>query len=297
MIKHLLSAAAAVFLFQAAATAQCTPNPQYADSTFGVWPDTTENLPCAFADQTSGYNAVIDLKTLTDTAVSVTVGGFPLNIVAYIQKFRVNSITGLPTGFQAIPNVNEWVNGGTAPNFTAVQGCMSILANQASVQDIITANPGGIDIPLTVVVDAYISSTDNSLANTILAGNWLSDLTSIPGISAIPVSGYKLKIRPSQADGCGPLSVELVAPWADGMAVNPNPVMQSGMLQFELNRPENLQLEVVNTLGQVMERRTIAATAGINRVELATGNYPAGVYFYTLRNDRFSATRSFVSAN
>lgn len=294
MLKPLLLTTAGLLFYSAAATAQCTPNPLYADSTFGVWPDTTTNLPCAFGDQSAGYNAVIDIKTLTDTAVSLTISGLPLNLTAYIEKFRINTVEGLPTGFTFIPNTNEWTNGGAAPNFTSVQGCVSILANQASVQAILAANPGGIDIPLTVFVDAKIHSTDNQLANTIIAGNWLSDLSSIPGITAIPVSGYQLRVRQNQADGCGEVSIANAPEWSAGMQIAPNPVSEQANLVFLLSQPKALEFRVFNAQGQLVSIQQIQGSVGENRVNMNCNDLPSGLYVYTLSDGVQSASKTFV---
>ena len=43
--------------------AQCIPNSLYQDSTFGLWPDTIQNLPIAY--EGVYYNTVIDIKTPT----------------------------------------------------------------------------------------------------------------------------------------------------------------------------------------------------------------------------------------
>jgi len=294
MIKPLLLTAAGLLFISAAATAQCTPNPLYADSTFGVWPDTTTNLPCAFGDQSAGYNAVIDIKTLTDTAVSLTISGIPLNLTAYIEKFRINDVEGLPIGFTYIPNTNEWTNNGAAPDFISVRGCVSILANQASVQAILSANPGGIDIPLTVFVDAKIHSTDNSLANTIIAGNWLSELSAIPGITAIPVTGYKLRVRQNQADGCGQVSIDNAPEWSSGMQVAPNPVSDQANLVFQLSQPQLMELRVFNAQGQVVAAQQIQGALGENRVNMNLNHLGSGLYFYTLGNGNLIASKTFV---
>ena len=140
MIKHLLPLILFVG-FVASASAQCTPAAIYADSTFGIWPDTTENLPCGYADDSEGYDVVINIKTSVDTNVTVQLGGFPLTVTGYIEAFRINAVEGLPAGFVYIPDQTVWQNIGSAPPFQPVQGCVSILASQSALHDIIAANP------------------------------------------------------------------------------------------------------------------------------------------------------------
>ncbi len=298
MIKHLLLSVFVAAAFSVAVNAQCTPNTQYADSTFGVWPDTTTNLPCAFADNASGYNATIDLKTLTDTAVSVVVFGTNLDLVAYIEAFRINSVDGLPAGFNYIPNQSVWTNGGATPNFTAVQGCVSIVAAQSTLADIIAANPTGIDYPLTVVVDAKIKNTNNPLANAVISDAWLSELTSIPGITAIPVEGYKLRIRPVTTAECGTTAVAEISSSVSIDGNYPNPFSKTTSIRFNSSSTKNMELKVFNMVGKEMMKSNFKAVKGENSYTLLNEKLTPGVYFYTLSDGKNTATRRMiVSAN
>jgi hypothetical protein len=296
MIKKLLSIAFFALTVQAA-SAQCTPNSAYADSSFGVWPDTTENLPCAFADVATGYNAVIDIKTLTDTAVSVSLSGTNLDVIAYIEAFRINSVDGLPSGFTYIPNQSVWTNGGASPNFTAVQGCVSIIANQASIQSILAANPNGIDIPFTVVVDAKVANTNNPLANLLINNAWLSELSAVPGITAIPVPGYKIRVRNSAADGCLPLAVSEIIEPVSAKGNFPNPFNKSTTIQFNSDASKKVTLTVSNMIGKVVYTNTLQANKGENTFNFNADQLTPGIYFYTIGDGKNAVTRRMVIAS
>lgn len=296
MLKRYILAAFAVLSLHGIASAQCNPDPLYNDSTFGIWPDTITNLPCAFADEAGGYNTVIDIKTLTDTTVSVT--GFG-NVTAYIEAFRVNGVTGLPTGFSYIPNAASWNNEGTVPDYISVQGCMSLLASQSAVQSIIDTNPNGADFPLVVTVDAKINSTDNTLANFVLAGKWLSQITTIPGIQAIPVSGYVVKVRPSSASGCLPLAtIEIDNAAFDIQGNYPNPFSNSTEIRFSSASRKDISLDVRNMVGKQVLSRTVKADRGQNAITIQADQLVPGIYFYTISDGKKSVTRKMtVSQN
>jgi hypothetical protein len=269
MIKHLLLSVFVAAAFSSAVNAQCTPNTQYADSTFGVWPDTTANLPCAFADNASGYNATIDLKTLTDTTVSITLLGSPVVLEAYIEAFRINSVDGLPAGFNFIPN-----------------------------KSVIAANPTGIDIPLTVIVDAKIKNTNNPLANAVISDAWLSELTSLPGITAIPVEGYKLRVRPVTTADCGPTAIAEITSSVEIDGNYPNPFSKSTNIRFSSNSTKNMEIKVFNMVGKEMMKANFKAVKGENSYNLINEKLTQGVYFYTLSDGKNTATRRMiVSAN
>jgi hypothetical protein len=69
----------------------CTPDPLYADSLFGVWPDTTENFAPAFLGQ--DYQQVLNLKVPQDAgAIDPDFAGVVLDSVAF------NGVDGLPPG-------------------------------------------------------------------------------------------------------------------------------------------------------------------------------------------------------
>ncbi len=301
MIKHLLSLLL-IAGFSAVVSAQCTPDPIFADSTFGIWPDTTENLPCGYADDADGYNVVINIKTSVDTNVTVELGGFPLTVTGYIEAFRINSVEGLPPGFVYIPDQTIWQNTGSAPPFQPVQGCVSILASQSALQDIITANPNGQDFPLTVVVDVKVHSTDNALANNLLSNVWLSDpsLTSIPGIGPIPVTGFKVRIRPTNTGtGCAPLSTSKVNGSAFNVIGNfPNPFNASTEIRFNSPSRKQMKLEVRNMVGKLVLERNINADSGLNSVAIKSDKLIPGIYFYSINDGKQTITRRMVvSAN
>ena len=297
MIKKLLSIA--FFALTAhVASAQCTPNPAYVDSPFGVWPDTTENLPLACVNNPNGYSAVIDLKTLTDTTVAITLAGQNISVVAFIEAFRINEVQGLPAGFSYIANSTIWTNGGSSPNFTPVQGCVNILAAQSAIQTISDANPTGIDIPLNVIVDAKISETDNAIANGLLGINniWLSDLSTIPGIGAIEVGGYKIRIRPASDPDClNAGTAELIAP-VSAKGNFPNPFVKNTSIQFNSDAAKAVNLSVSNMVGKVVYTSKLQASKGENNVNFTADQLTPGVYFYTISDGKNSVTRRMVVA-
>ena len=298
MIKRYFLAAVILVASFGFSNAQCVPDPMYADSSFNIWPDTITNLPCAFADNAGGYEAVINLKTLADTTINVT--GFG-DVTAYISAFRVNGVTGLPAGFSYASNQTPWNNGGASPNFTSVQGCMSVLANQTALQTIIASNPNGADFPLIVTVDAKISTTNNTFANFVLANKWLSEVTTIPGVQPIPVSGYVIKVRPSQASGCQPLAtltLDLQSTSFDVQGNFPNPFTGTTEIRFTNANRSDVEFEVRNMLGKQIMSRTIKAERGQNAISLNAEKFIPGIYFYTITEGKNSITRKMiVSAN
>lgn len=80
-------------------SAQCTPYPLYADSVFGVWPDTTENFKSAFLGQF--YSDTLNLIVPTNAADIPAEPPYPSTVIDSIQLI---SVTGLPPGLSVSCN-------------------------------------------------------------------------------------------------------------------------------------------------------------------------------------------------
>ena len=104
-MKKLLLSIAVITFGASAAMAQCTPDitapaPNYADSTFGAWPDTTTN----FVSGTVGvpYTQELQFKVPLD-AGDVD----PLLAGSTIQSFTVDNVVGLPPGLSYACNISN----------------------------------------------------------------------------------------------------------------------------------------------------------------------------------------------
>lgn len=80
------------------AGAQCVPNALYADSVYGVWPDTTEN----FAPGMVGVFYSDTLNILVPSNASLIDPDYPSFVS--IDSISLNQVTGLPPGIQVSCN-------------------------------------------------------------------------------------------------------------------------------------------------------------------------------------------------
>jgi hypothetical protein len=275
--------------------AQCSPNEQYADSASGVWPTIEEGLPCAFADDPSGYNATIDVKTITDTTISY----LGLSIQALVRAIRITSITGLPDGFTFSPNEEVWENGGQRPQFTPVQGCVKLSAPAQAVSLLSMTNPNGIDYDLKVFVDLQIDSVipDNQLLKP-LYGRWLSEINSDP-LKPVEVNGYQIRVR-SISGPCFP-SVNSTADVKNNRVrlngVYPNPSSDISNIHFTSLRAGAFTLNLYNATGALVQQQTIPVTAGENTATLNTFGLAGGLYHFTLQNQQDLMHGSLIRSN
>ncbi len=137
-----------------------TCNPQYADSTFGSWPDTTTNFATVYVG--TPYIQILDFK-VPNNAADID-PAYP----GTIQSFRVTSVDGMPTGFSyQCPVANCQYSGGQ-------NGC-------AQVSGTATLSQVGV-YPLEIKISANVS---------------VGPITApIP----YTFKGYKLKIEENQTD-------------------------------------------------------------------------------------------------
>lgn len=95
MRKALLSFI--VVLVSFTASAQCTANQLYADSVYGVWPDTTENFMSGVVN--TFYSDTLNLLVPTDAGlIDQAYAGFTIDSVAF------DSVSNLPPGLSVICN-------------------------------------------------------------------------------------------------------------------------------------------------------------------------------------------------
>jgi hypothetical protein len=141
MKKLLLSVAAIGLLAWSVDAQSCTPGANFVDSTFGVWPDTVQNLPPASVNVF--YSTDINFKAPADAG---DVPGSPAS--GAIESFTVSSVTGLPSG------INYSCNN---PNCTYVggnNGCANVYGTptQTGIFDITISIDAQVNIGFGIVV-------------------------------------------------------------------------------------------------------------------------------------------------
>lgn len=132
-MKRILLSLSFLIALSLGVSAQCTPGANYADSTYGVWPDTIQNFPMAMQDV--AYVTDLNFK------VPSNAGDVDPNYDGYvIDHFVVDNVIGLPTGMNYACNISNCTYAGGA------NGCAQITGT--------CATPGvyNIQIDITVTV-------------------------------------------------------------------------------------------------------------------------------------------------
>jgi hypothetical protein len=140
----LVFSISALGVFNAGAQS-CTPGANFADSTYGVWPDTVQNFPPASVGV--AYSTDLNFKVPsevtpevagTDPAAQAVVG-------SQIQEFVVDNVAGLPAGFNYACNIASCTYAGGS------NGCANLYGTATSAT--VGTFPITIEVTATVLVE------------------------------------------------------------------------------------------------------------------------------------------------
>lgn len=214
-------------------TAQCVPNAAYTAP--GIYPDSASGFPPAVA--TYEYNLVITAVIPADTIL------FPFPQLP-IDSIGVKSITGLPEGFEALPNrPSGFWHGGTS-------GCM-----------LITGTPGHDQVghyPLIIKVDGYMGGLGYPFPHEI--------------------TFYSITVFDSTAYGI--TSSETASNIR--LAAYPNPFTNKIMLEFYAFESGLYDLLIYNTDSRLIQKETIKAVKGKTIHETDGSHLKPGIYICRL---------------
>ena len=261
------------------ASAQCTPNSLYQDSTSGTWPDTIQNLP--HVTQGVSYYTAIDIKTPATlieaangdsslTHIDTTILGIPIS--QYIGNWDVDSmilvqVNGVPNG------ISLDCNTGPACSFPGdVVGCANVSG--------ITNDPVGV-YPIEILVNVYTHGT--------LAGFPVNtDLYSALGYYE-SINGYKIVINSTS-------SIETFHENDFKLFQNsPNPFSDYTTIKFNIPKSDNISFEVVDMFGRKVFTDNIIASKGVNSYQF-NHDLSAGIYMYSITNGNLMIAKRMIVA-
>ena len=78
------------------------------------------------------------------------------------------------------------------------------------------------------------------------------------------------------------------------ISVYPNPINSNGVINFNLEKPENVSLQIVDILGQVVYTEQSKRESGIQSIPVNSKNYSNGIYYLKLRIDGKNYTKKVI---
>ena len=204
-------------------------------------------------------HATVGQPYSTDIQFYVATDTFAQGFNNTIVNYTLNSITGMPAGFAYTTNPSNGVFPGGASS------CLNATGNPIAGQE--------GTYPLVVNV------TGNLLINGAL-----------PFSQAATLNGYKIII---DTDGTVGVSTNASEKFELGQNI-PNPSSDVTRISFTSPLAEKMDLNIYNSLGQVIFKKSIDADRGSNEEFISTASFADGIYIYTLRNSSSMLTKRMV---
>jgi len=245
----------------------CTPSASLQDSTFGLWPDTIQNLPLAVKEVY--YEEHIQIKT-PNTVGEVMGDPFyspdlPLLNLAplAIDSIKLISIEGLPASMSAyLSNPDSVFEGNTV-------ACVTLFGTPTADE------VGQHDIVLNI--DGWIY---NSLVGALSLYESLGSYQQ--------VSGYKLIVQSSAA-------INESENTSFSLSQNsPNPFSYTSTIELYSKENSSYEFVIFDLMGKVVHQEIIHANVGINTIEVDASSYDSGMYFYSVRNGQEVFTKKMI---
>ena len=262
------------------AYSQCTPDTYYQDSTYGMWPDTIQNLatcvqnvnyheeltiktPATLLEATAGDSSILWIDTVViGVTVHEFVGGWP------VDSMNLVGIDGLPNGI---------TNSCAYPNCVLPGDILTC----ASV-DGLTSDPIGV-YPITIWVDVY---THGILDLGIIQYPVSTSLFETTG-SYESLNGYKIVISNSA-------SYEMFNSNEFTLLQNvPNPTKNNTTIQFNTPNSKMIKFQITDMFGKVVYSENIKSDIGLNTIEF-NNKLSTGVYTYSVQNDERMISKKMI---
>ena len=219
-------------------------NPDPQFTDAGIYPDSATGLANAYVGQ--NYSQNITIITPLDTSVA-SLGG----VLVTIDSISLTSVSGLP------------------PNFAY------------------TCDPPSCGFPGGTIKCAELYSTINPTTSDIGLYNITFETTTYviaPIVGAInqddAIDYYYIEILENTTSVFNQFS-DLTFELKD---IYPNPINDNAKIQFISGNSADVVFTVFNYLGEKIEERNIAASRGVNDIEISAKDYANGMYLYSINN-------------
>jgi hypothetical protein len=247
----------------------CVPDASLQDSTFGLWPDTIQNLPIAQLD--TYYEEHIQIKTpatvgeVMGDPYEIDVLGFPVNIAPLeIDSIKLVGVNGLPSVMSTYLSNSDSVFMGNDIACVTLFGTPGV--DELGTHDI------------SLIIDGWINV---SVIGTVSLYDQLGDYETI--------DGYRLVVQSEM------VSIDENYNLSFSVYQNsPNPFSNRTSIEFNSTNEGEYLFSVVNLLGEVQDYRIINTNYGSNKIDVDASALSSGIYFYTLSNSQGMITKKMI---
>ena len=267
-MKKILFLSIIFSLAWVAASAQCVPNQQYKDSTFGVYPKPyqAQTNPNGGIRESAcigkPYKTILTAK-VPDSITVAQLGNLriPLDSIKLDKKSNM-TVQGLPVGL---------TYGCNPPNCVFASkslGCVSVFGTATNV------NAAG-DYDVKIEITAYATTFLGPFSTKIS----YPDATLAPG-------KYTIKLEGASSTSCFVSDLNEKSENVISISASPNPTTGLTSINFYALEDSDFDLVVCSVEGKIVYKATHRVTQGLNSVQFDASGLDAGVYIYYVGNTK-----------
>lgn len=307
-MKKTITIFLSLFLIGAQSFAQCVPTNDFSGSTLAV--SASALTPVYACADCGDHVRVLSIQTFADTTLTVVVDPDQpaLNVTVFADRFRLDSIAGLPDGltyttnsaydttYDAVENpFGYWINpGDTVSGFENSIGCISIEGTAAAWTAAAGGGPNNDGAyPLTIYIDARAADfLPVEIAGVVGYNTWLTDMGFLLDAFGDPnftPNGIRLQDAATLqvfASGVGVEESE-----GNTFSVYPNPAQDYLEISIADIQQESVELRVNDVKGRLISSHSIT---GVSNYRIDTTALEAGVYTISVVSNNRIATQKFV---
>ena len=204
------------------------------------------------------YDEVITIITPTDTSVDL----FGQSISVTVQTIELTSVTGLPPSF----------------SYDCANSLCTFLGGSISCAVLSSASPTSAEIGYHQIIMNTTTTVDAGLfgiqtQDDIIDYYYINVTNATSVINKFNNFTFELK------------------------DIFPNPVNSNAKIQFISGNSNDIVFTVFNYLGEKIEERNLAATRGVNDIEIYAKDYANGMYLYSINNGVKIVSKRMIIAN
>jgi Secretion system C-terminal sorting domain len=279
MKKLILLSILSLSLIGANAQLVCVKNAVTAPGKSYILPDSATGIAHACAGKP--YDETMYLKVFKDTSFSITLGGFPVTLVATTDSVIIDltpSTIGLPSYITSISSVPAALPPNATNNFKHLNLKGDSLAC-IRIMGVVPAGTPAASIPLSIpfILSAKVTLFGAPYTDTTiqLNNNNYDFVIDGPGTGAcaVGVSGIYKNIA--------------------NITAVPNPATSVLNLTINATNAEPITLSVLNAMGQVVFTKATKSVIGANNYTIDVSPFANGIYTLNIQGTEGSTVKKF----
>ena len=279
----------------------CIPDASLQDSTFGLWPDTIQNLP--IAQLNTYYEEHIQIKTPNTVGevmgypYYIYLGPLPIDIAPLeIDSIKLVGVDSLPSVMSTYLSNSDSVFMGNDIACVTLFGTPGV--DELGTYDISLIIDGWINVDVIGTVSLYEQLGDYETIDGyrfVVAPTWNCENEACVAVTDVEDGIGIYSTLTECQEACESVSIDENNNLSFSVSQNsPNPFSNRTSIEFNSTTEGKYFFSVVNLLGEVQDHRIINANYGSNKIDVDASALYSGIYFYILSNAKGIITKKMI---